>query len=82
MKATGSVIPERDFVYGRYRYVTWDAHSTTDEEGNNMVEFNYAEAAADCSDAEMRAAVMAELEKTGESARIDEIMAVAGNNNG
>jgi hypothetical protein len=54
--------------------VTWDAYTITDEEGNNMVEFSYAEAAADCSDADMRAAVLAELEKTVEEHRIDEIM--------
>lgn len=67
-------MPERDFRYGRYRYVTWDAHSVTDADGNETIEFCYAEAPANCGDAEMRAAVLAELAKTGEENRIDDII--------
>jgi hypothetical protein len=74
MKATGSTIPLRDFQYSRYRYITWDAEEKTDEEGNSIVEFNYAEAERDCSDEQMRAAILVELAKTGEENRIDEIM--------
>lgn len=74
MKATGSSLPERDFRYGRYRYVTWDATLHTDDEGNETIVFCYAEAPANCSDAEMRAAVLAELAKTGEENRIDDII--------
>lgn len=74
MKATGSSLPERDFRYGRYRYVTWDAHSVTDADGNETIEFCYAEAPANCSDAEMRAAVLGVLAISGEESRIDEIM--------
>ena len=74
MKGNGSSIPARDFNYGRYRYVTWDATSHTDGDGNETIEFCYAEAPANCSDAEMRAAVLAVLAKTGEESRIDEVM--------
>ena len=73
MKATGSSIPDQNFRYGRYRYVTWDATSHTDGDGNETIEFCYAEAPANCSDDDMRAAVLAELAKTGEEGRIDEI---------
>ena len=73
MIATASSMPKRDFRYGRYRYVTWDATSHTDGDGNETIEFCYAEAPANCSDAEMRAVVLAELAKTGEEGRIDEI---------
>lgn len=74
MKATGSSLPERDFRYGRYRYVTWDATLHTDDDGNETIEFCYAEAPANCSDAEMRAAVLGVLAISGEESRIDEIM--------
>ena len=73
MKGNGSSIPARDFNYGRYRCVTWEATSHTDGDGNETIEFCYAEAPANCSDAEMRAVVLAELAKTGEEGRIDEI---------
>jgi hypothetical protein len=39
-----------------------------------MQEKDSAAGGADCSDADMRAAVLAELEKSGEEHRIDEIM--------
>ena len=73
MKATGSSIPDQNFRYGRHRYITWDATSCNDGDGNETIEFCYAEAPANCSDAEMRAVVLAELAKTGEEGRIDEI---------
>ena len=74
MKATGSSVLMRDFRYGRYRYVTWDATRCNDADGNETIEFCYAQAPANCTDAEMRAAVLAELAKTGEESRIDEVM--------
>lgn len=74
MKATGSTIPLRGFQYSRYRYVTWDTEEKIDEEGNSIVAFSYAEADRDCSDEQMRAAVLVELAKTGEEQRIEEIM--------
>lgn len=74
MKATGSSMPKRDFRYGRHRYMTWDATSHTDGDGNETIEFCYAEAPANCTDAEMRAAVLAVLAMSGEEIRIDEIM--------
>lgn len=76
MKGSGSTALPRDFKYGRYRYVTWDAKDVTDEDGNITIEYDYAEASGDATDAEMRAAVLVELTTTGEEDRIDEIMEV------
>ena len=74
MKGSGSTIPPKDFTYGRHRYITWDATSCNDGDGNETIEFCYAEAPANCTDAEMRAAVLAVLAMSGEENRIDEIM--------
>jgi len=76
MKGSGTTVPMQRFNYSRFRYITWDAHEVADEEGNASIEFDYAEGPADATDEEMRVIVLAELAKTGEEDRIDEIMEI------